>query len=187
MSINFVNWPNKVLLFGDAFGDWAFCPFSFPTYRKGDKHNAWHSAFQKAMQHPAVLHFWQQLTGMPSWVTAYDPSWSWLRPGDYYGLHADDAQVFGIIPKGKLWICDGRRSDIWQWPSIWWVPGSLMASFEYVEKLWHDPNLKMKDHQMVLSGCFRVVSGKARGRSKIPVVWRQVGGARWSTDLVWPW
>ncbi|CAK9094638.1 Fe2OG dioxygenase domain-containing protein [Durusdinium trenchii] len=61
--------------------------------RKGDKHNAWYSAFQKAMQHPAVLHFWQQLSGIPSWVTGYDPSWSWLREGDFYGLHADDAQV----------------------------------------------------------------------------------------------
>eukprot|EP00913_Durusdinium_trenchii_P011935 g11210.t1 len=63
--------------------------------RKGDKHNAWYSAFQKAMQHPAVLHFWQQLSGIPSWVTGYDPSWSWHLGvvGDFYGLHADDAQV----------------------------------------------------------------------------------------------
>ncbi|CAE7933395.1 unnamed protein product [Symbiodinium necroappetens] len=61
--------------------------------RTGDKHNAWHSAFRQAMEHPAVVQFWQALTGMPKWVTRYDPSWSWLRPGDYYGLHADDAQA----------------------------------------------------------------------------------------------
>ncbi|CAE7493950.1 RBBP6 [Symbiodinium pilosum] len=61
--------------------------------RKGDKHNAWHSAFRQAMEHPAVVQFWQGLAGMPKWVTRYDPSWSWLRPGDFYGLHADDAQA----------------------------------------------------------------------------------------------
>ena len=27
--------------------------------RKGDKHNAWHSAFRQAMEHPAVVQFWQ--------------------------------------------------------------------------------------------------------------------------------
>ncbi|CAJ1454003.1 unnamed protein product [Effrenium voratum] len=61
--------------------------------RTGDKHNAWYSSFRRAMEHPAVVSFWQQLFGMPKWVTRYDPSWSWLRPGDYYGLHADDAQA----------------------------------------------------------------------------------------------
>ena len=27
--------------------------------RTGDKHNAWHSAFRQAMEHPAVVQFWQ--------------------------------------------------------------------------------------------------------------------------------
>ena len=87
--------------------------------RKGDKHNAWYSAFRAAMQHPAVVHFWQSLLGIPTWVTAYDPSWSWLRPGDYYGLHADDAQVRYLavtIHLASSWSEDQGGQLVWCGP-----------------------------------------------------------------------
>merc|ERR1712083_224049 len=55
--------------------------------------NAWYHSFVSAMQHPAIHAFWRSMLDVPEWATAYDASWSWLKPGDYYGLHADDAQM----------------------------------------------------------------------------------------------
>lgn len=61
--------------------------------RQQDSHTGWYRGFQYAMEQPASRRFWKGLVDLPSHANHYDQSWSWLRPGDFYGLHSDDAQL----------------------------------------------------------------------------------------------
>lgn len=61
--------------------------------REKGSHDPWFAAFANAMKQPAMHRFWQNLTDLPEWAQEYDSSWSWLRRGDYHGLHADDSQM----------------------------------------------------------------------------------------------
>lgn len=84
-----------------------------------DKYNAWYHGFRDAMQQPAVQRFWRSLADLPGHASAYDSSWSWLRPGDFYGLHADDAQMRYLavtVHLARDWPADGGGEFVWCGP-----------------------------------------------------------------------
>lgn len=107
--------------------------------RAGDNHASLQQAFQAAMQTPWVLQMWQNLTGMPSSAANFDMAWSWLREGDFYGLHPDHLPhryLSVTIHLTSDWPSDGGGEFLWCGPSakddiVATIPMDASNDFEF--------------------------------------------------------
>eukprot|EP00930_Biecheleria_cincta_P063377 TRINITY_DN48904_c0_g1_i1.p1 TRINITY_DN48904_c0_g1~~TRINITY_DN48904_c0_g1_i1.p1 ORF type:complete len:207 (+),score=6.90 TRINITY_DN48904_c0_g1_i1:80-700(+) len=82
---------------------------------------------------------WRNLTGMPKSAAVFDMAWSWLREGDFYGLHPDHLPhryLSVTIHLTSDWPPDGGGEFLWCGPSanndiVTQIPMDAQSPFEF--------------------------------------------------------